>query len=957
MTGLADKLRPHLAGEVRDDAFTRKVYSVDASICQIEPRLVVLPRTAADVEATVAIARAEGIPLVPRGAGTGTAGGCIGDGIVIDFTRYMRGILEIDPERGEARCEVGVVQDQLNQAAAPHGLRFGPDTSTGNRATLGGMLGNNSSGAHSMRYGKTVDNVLGAEVLLSTGEWLRAQALEESAFAALAAENGANGRIHGAVERIRGELRDEIEGRFPKLQRRVAGYNLDEMIKPGPLNLTKLLAGSEGTLGIVTELTVQLSPSPACVGLCVVHVADLVEGLRQVPWILESVPFSLELVDHFIIEMGLESPIVKGRLPWLEGRPDGLLIVEFDGESPAEVGSKLERFAAEAQRNRVGYARVLLRTAADIGSVWTLRKAALGLLMARRSHERAIAFLEDVAVPPEHIGDFIHDFRAYTRGIGKEVGMLGHAGVGQIHTRPMMDLHQQHDVQLMLQMMEDICDMAAGYGGTISGEHGDGLIRSWLIERAFGPTLTHAFADVKAAFDPIKLMNPGKIVDPGRPENHLRFGPQTRYLEFKTQFDWSKDGGFPFAVEMCNGNGECRKLDKGPMCPSYQASLDEYQTTRARAVALQAIVRGEVDRPTLAHPELYRILDLCLQCKGCQSECPSQVDMARMKSEVLYHYQEEHGIPFRSRLFGAIDTINRVGTAVAPLANWALGLRLGGFFKKRLGIAAERDLPPFTRERFTRWFASRGSRPTATRGKVALFVDTYTEFNYPAIGQAAVQVLEALGHEVVHAGYSCCGRPMISKGLLPGAKQKARDVVERLLPLAMENIPIVGLEPSCILTIKDEYRTLIPGEATEQVAAQCMTIDEFLAREVKAGAFQLPFRARQRQVWVHAHCYQKADGGSSPTLEVLRAIPGLEVREIDSGCCGMAGSFGYEAEHYEFSLKVGETRLFPAVRKLPADAIVVADGISCRSQIAHGTDRQSEHLVMVVADALTTTNS
>lgn len=950
MKDLESKLNRELAGEARFDEFNRHLYSIDASICQVKPVGVVLPKNRTDVEATLALAREEGLSIVPRGGATGTAGGCLGEGIVLDFSKYMTTIREVDPEAQTAICEPGVVQDHLTAHVASHGLRFGPDTSTGNRATLGGMIGNNSSGAHSMRYGKTVDNVVALEVVLADGSVLNAEELDDATLDQRQQQGGRQGDILSTVNRLRHDLAEEIVRVYPKLQRRVAGYNLDEFVSPRPFNLAKLITGSEGTLGVVTEATVKLAKSPAATGVCVLHVDDLIAGLKQVPFILESAPFALELIDRNIIEMGQVSPIMKGRLGWLEGDPDGLLVVEFDGDSEGEVADKLQRFAKQARSTGLGYAHVLLDRQQDIDNVWTMRKAGLGLLMARRTNEKAVAFLEDVAVPPEHIGDFIEEFRQYIDGVGKGVGLFGHAGVGQIHTRPMMDLHQQHDVDLMLQMMEDVNDMVGRYGGTISGEHGDGIIRSWLVERSFGPQIYQAFRDIKAAFDPDNRMNPGKILDALRPEEHLRVGPDTRYRELQTQFDFGPEGGFAFAVEMCNGNGECRKLNKGPMCPSYQVTRDERDSTRARATALQEWARGAFDSDSLGDERLLEVLDLCLQCKGCKYECPSQVDMARLKSEVLHHHHEAHGVPMRSRIFGAVDTLGWLGSGTAPLSNWLLRSPLGGTMNKLIGITPQRQLPPYSRLTFTNWLS--GQEQPESDQEVALLVDTYMQYNYPDLGQAVVRVLNALGIRVRTAGYSCCGRPLISKGLLKKAKPKAHLLVHLLMPFAEQGVPIIGVEPSCILTIRDEYRTLVPGKRTEQVAAACQTIDEYLATQCETPAFADIFRSEKSQAWLHGHCHQKAVSGTSPTLQVLRQVPELAVEEIESGCCGMAGTFGYEQEHYEFSMKVGESRLFPAVRKLPKDAIVIADGLSCRSQIEHGTERHAQHLISFLASRL-----
>ncbi len=950
MEASLQKLNRQIEGEVRWDPFARNIYSVDASLYQIEPVAIVLPKHRDDVLAAVSFAKEQGLPVIPRGAATGIAGGCIGPGLIIDLARYMNRILKLNCEEEYAVVEPGVVQDQLNAAVADHGQRFGPDTSTGNRATIGGMLGNNSAGAHSRRYGKTVDNVIGAALILSSGERLALGELGKKLLRQKLKGNDAEARIYQQAETIRRTMAAEIRARFPKIQRRVSGYNLDELLTDN-VNLTKLVCGSEGTLGIATAIKVKLSHSPQATGLCVLHFDDLIEGLKTVPFILEHQPFALELLDDYVIGMGRASPAMAGKLDWLEGTPNGLLIAEFDGESETELVSKLDKFEADCRKHKIASRRTRLLDQADIDNVWELRKAGLGLMLSRRSREKALAFLEDSAVPPEKVGDFMAEFREYMQRTGKEVGFYGHAGVGLIHVRPMLDLHQEADLALMVKMMEDVSDMLLAYGGALSGEHGDGLVRSWLIKKMFGPKIYQAFRELKAAFDPDNRMNPGKIVDAPSPRENLRVDPSTQEVSIPTMFDFSADGGFAFAAGMCNGDAACRQPD-GLMCPSFQASQDEMHSTRARATALQAVLHGKMPLENFTSEGLYKVMELCLQCKGCKRECPSQVDMARMKSEFLHHYTTEHGVALRSRIFASIDRLSRLASPVAPLANWFMTSPLYKLFAAAVGISTKREPPLFARERFSAWFRKRGGSTPGAGPKVALFTDTFTEFNYPEIGRAAVKVFEALGCDLRVPKYTCCGRPAISKGLLDEARAKARKVLARYLPLVEDGCQIVGLEPSCILTFRDELPGLLPGPEARKLAAAALTLDEFLDQLLQAGKLKLNWNKQPAKVLLHGHCHQKAQVGTGPTLNVLRAVSGFEVSEIDSGCCGMAGTFGYETEHYEFSLAVGEQRLFPAIRASSPDTIIVADGLSCRAQIEHGTGRKARHLAEVLADAL-----
>lgn len=947
------KLDRRIEGDVRCDALSRTVYSIDASIYQIEPVGVVLPKSREDIEAAIAFARDHRLSITPRGAATGTTGGCIGPGLIIDTSKYLNSILNIDFDSEIAVCEPGVVQDQLNAALAPRGYRLGADTSTGNRATLGGMVGNNSSGAHSMRYGKMVDDLVVAELLTADGDRMRCAAVDFAEKLRSPQCSDSERRVYQTISHIRSQLADEIAARFPKIQRRVSGYNLDEMVRPGPVNLSKLIAGSEGTLGVTTELTVRISRKPAATGVCVLHFDNLIDGLKTVEFILEFKPYAVELIDDQVIALGREHPVTRGQLNWLEGAPGGLLAVEFDGETTTELGERLEAFRVASEKANSAYAQVVLTDPTEIKKVWNLRKSGLGLIMSRRSNDRAIAFLEDVAVPPERIAEFMSDFRDYIHGAGKEAGFYGHAGVGCIHVRPMLDLRSDGDVELMVRMMEDVSDMVLDYGGAVSGEHGDGLVRSWLNEKLFGAAIYEAFTAVKSAFDPDNRMNPGKIVDGQRPDKGLRIGPRTRSVNVSTFLNWDADGGLMFAADMCNGNAECRKPASGTMCPSFQASGDERDTTRARAQALAAVLHGDMDPAGLTAQGLTEVLDLCLECKGCKRECPSQVDMARMKSEVLYHYHQKNGYPLRSRVFGAVDRISRLGCMLSPLANTMMRSAPGRGLMSLIGIAPQRLAPYFARERFSTWL--RRHPPAAPAGdadKVVLFVDTFTEFNYPEIGRAAVEILQALACQIVVAPLQCCGRPALSKGLLPQARARAERLISSLVPYVDNGYRIVGLEPSCILTVKDDYVSLHPGEAAKGLSRACLTIDEYVDERIRNRNFALPLRHRPANVRLHGHCHQKAVVGTTPTLNALRAVPGFDVSEFDSGCCGMAGSFGYESEHYEFSRAVGETRLFPAIRETDPDTILVANGVSCRNQISHFLGRDAKHMIQVLAASL-----
>ncbi|GIX47015.1 MAG: oxidoreductase [Candidatus Tectimicrobiota bacterium] len=952
MDALVRDLQKHIAGEVRFDAFSRMLYSTDASIYQIEPLGVVIPAHADDIVATVQVAAAHGVPVLPRGGGTSLAGQTVGRAVIIDVSPRLNQVLELNPEEQWAWVQPGLVQDQFNAYLRPHGFLFGPDTATSNRATLGGMIGNNSAGARSVIYGKTVDHVLELQVVLADGSTARLQPLDKAQLEQKQRAAGLEGHIYREVVRLVEAHRDEIAERYPRLMRRVSGYNLDELVKDGPFNLAKLVVGSEGTLAVVTAAKVRIMPRPRATAVLVVHFDDMIRAVEAANTILPFHPSAIELVDHQILNAARAAREFAGQLPFLQGEPEAILIVEFYGETAAEAADKVAQLTACLRRERLGYAYAPALSAQEQAAVWKMRKAGLGLLMGTRDERKPIAFVEDTAVAPEKLPEFLRRFRDIIAAYETHAGYYGHASVGCLHIRPCINLKKQEEIDKMYAMMQDISALVAEFGGAMSGEHGDGLARSWLNEKLFGPRLYQAFREVKRAFDPHNRLNPGKIVDAPAPTENLRYGPWYRPLAIDTVLDFRRDGGFATAIEMCNGNGACRKLAEGTMCPSYQATLDEQHSTRGRANALRAILAGHLPPEEFTGKRLYEILDLCLECKACKTECPSNVDMAKLKAEFLCHYYARHGVPLRARLFAGIARWQHWGQKVAPLANWLGGSAVGKWLLQRLGIAPQRTLPRLARQTFSAWFRRHTPLPQAgRRGQVVLFHDTFAEYNCPEVAQAATQLLEAAGFAVQLVPRRCCGRPAISKGLLHQARALAQYNVASLAPYARRGIPIVGLEPSCLLTLRDDYLDLVPGEEATAVAEKAVTLDEFLYQLQQRGELDLTFTQAPRRLLLHGHCHQKALVGTAPTLAVLRLPPGYEVEEIPSGCCGMAGSFGYEAEHYALSLAIGRQRLFPAVQAADASVTLVANGISCRQQIEHATGRRAYHLAEVLWEA------
>jgi FAD/FMN-containing dehydrogenase/Fe-S oxidoreductase len=952
MNDLEAELRRDVEGDVRFDTYSRLLYSTDASMYQVEPIGVVIPRHSGDVQAVIEIANRQQVPLLPRGGGTSLTGQTVNRAVVLDFSRYMGKVLEVNAEEEWARVQPGVVQDELNHHVRPMDLLFGPDTSTSNRATLGGMIGNNSGGAHSIAYGLTIEHVLEISTILADGSRAVFGEVTPEVFRAKMQSPGLEGQIYREVARIRDQYRDEIAIRYPqKHWRRVCGYNLDELVRDGPLNMARLIVGSEGTFLAVVEAKVRLVRRPKATALDVIHYRDIQEALESSQAILETGPYAVELTDKMILDLARGNIEQSKRMGFVQGDPAAILIVEYSGDTETEVKGKVEALEARRARERFGYASHLAYDAAGQQSIWKLRKAGLGLLLGTRGESKPIAFIEDTAVDPKHLPEFVPRFREIMAKHGAQGAYYGHCSVGCLHIRPLINLKTERGLEQVRAMADEIFYLVLSFGGAISSEHGDGRARSPFLERVYGPAIFTAFRELKAAFDPRNLMNPGNIVaSPGITE-HLRYGTAYKTWEPTTLLDFSAQGGFAAAVEMCNGVGVCRKKLEGTMCPSYMATRDEEHSTRGRANALRTVLSGKVPPSDLAGHRLFEVMDLCLECKGCKAECPSNVDMAKMKYEFLHHYYSVNGLPLRNRLFGRIARLSRLGSRLAPLSNWiARSLPNRLLMERLLGIDSRRPLPAFARETFTDWFDRRRPRLDAPRGSVLLFHDTFVTYNTPEIGRAAVELLEAGGYRVELADKKCCGRPLISKGMLAEAKAHAEWNVERLHPWAARGVPIVGLEPSCLLTLRDETPELVRTEAARAVARSCFLLEEFLIRERQQG-LTLPFRDGRRRALLHGHCHQKALVGTVATVQVLQWA-GFDVTEVDSGCCGMAGSFGFEKEHYDVSVTLGNRRLVPAVKAAPEDTEIVAPGISCRQQIAHLAERRAKHPAEVLRAAL-----
>ena len=946
------ELKKRVEGDIHFDRYSRLLYSTDASIYQIEPIGVVVPRHKGDVQAVVELANKFSVPVLPRGGGTSLAGQTVGHALVLDFSKYMQNVLEVNQEELWCRVQPGLVQDELNAYVRSMGLQFGPDTSTSNRATIGGMIGNNSAGAHSLTYGKTLDHVIELTVLLSDGSEVVLKELSSDALEGKSQADSLEGRVHREVARLAQEHRSEILARYPKIMRRVSGYNLDEFIKPQPFNLSRILVGSEGTLGTVVEAKMRLVPKPKWTALDVVHFDDDLEALRASQVILETAPYALESTDKMILNLARGNIVQSQRLGFVQGNPSSLLMVEYAGDTEAQVKEQVYKLEEVRKAQHIGYAATLAFKPEEVKAVWGVRKAGLGLLLGTKGDKKPIAFVEDTAVAPAKLPEFIKRFREIITRHDAIAGYYGHCSVGCMHIRPLIDLKEASEMKKMVSIADAISDLVLEFNGAMSGEHGDGLARSHFNQKLFGAVLYEAFRQVKRVFDPKNLMNPGKIVDAPAMTESLKISPRYQTWQPETTLDFTGQGGFARAVEMCSGMGECRKKLDGTMCPSYMGTLDEEHSTRGRANALRAVLSGKVPKEEFTGKRLHDVMDLCLECKACKAECPSNVDMAKLKYEFLDHYHRVNGLPLRNRLFGGIERLNRIGSQFAPLSNWVVGSGLNRWLMEKLaGIDRRRPLPQFAGVTFEDWFDGRKPEGDGAKGEVVLFHDTFNNFNTPNVAVATTRLLERLGYHVLLVNKRCCGRPMISKGMLGEAKNNAAWNVDQLAEYAERGVPIVGMEPSCLLTLRDEYPDFLRTNDAKLVARNSFLLEEFLLQERDTGKVSLSFGANGRKALLHGHCHQKALVGTVPTVALLKGA-GFEVSEVDSGCCGMAGSFGFEKEHYDLSLTIGNRRLAPAVKSASAEVEIVAPGISCRQQIEHLTGRKAKHTAEVLWEVL-----
>ena len=965
------KLAGQLDGELFYDKTMRTLYATDASAYRELPLAVAIPKTLDDIRALISFANTEHTSLIPRTAGTSLAGQVVGSGIVVDVSKHFNHILELNKNEKWVRVQPGVIRDELNLFLKPHGLFFGPETSTANRAMIGGMVGNNSCGSNSVVYRSTREHLLEVNAILSDGSDATFSTLSTDEFHTKCELNTLEGKIYNSVRSMLSNYDNQLEinKEFPKksVERRNTGYAIDLLVETAPFqaggpdfNFCSLIAGSEGTLAFITEIKLNVVPTPPKeTGLLCVHFNTIDESLRANLIGLKYRPSASELIDHYILECTKGNIEQSKNRFFVQGDPGAILVIEFVRETKEEILEITKQVEAEMRAANLGYHFPVL-FGDDTKKIWTLRKAGLGLLSNLPGDEKAVPVIEDTAVDVEDLPAYIREFNDILKKHGLYSVHYAHAGSGEIHLRPIINLKTKEGNQLFRTIAEEVATLVKKYKGSLSGEHGDGRLRGEFIRQMVGDKNYELLKDIKRAWDPNNIFNPNKIVDTPPMNTMLRYEPGQFTPEFNTIFRFHQQDILQHA-EQCNGSGDCRKthLSGGTMCPSYMATRNEKDTTRARANILREFLTHSSKTNRYDHKEIYEVMSLCLSCKACKSECPSNVDMAKLKAEFLQHYYDANGVPFRSRLIANFTASAKLGSIAPHLYNSVMNNKLTGSLVKGIsGFAQKRSMPELSRETLLNWH-KKNTKALAGKKfdkKVYLFCDEFTNYNDAHIGIKAIKLLNALGYEVLIPNHEESGRTWLSKGLVRKAKQIANKNISIFSKLITEETPLIGIEPSAILTFRDEYPDLATDELLEdakQLAKRSLLIDEFIAREIDKGNINVDqFHSEQRSIILHGHCQQKAVGSIADTVKVLSLPKNYTITTIPSGCCGMAGSFGYEKEHYDISMQIGELVLFPAVRNKSTDCIVAAPGTSCRHQIKDGTKEHALHPAEVLYDAL-----
>ncbi len=956
-------------GDIFYDESTRLMYATDASVYREKPVAVVLPQNNNDIKKIIEFAKENKTSIIPRTAGTSLAGQVVGNGIVVDVSKYMTEIIEFNEKECWVKVQPGVVLDELNLFLNPYNLFFGPETSTSNRCMIAGMVGNNSCGARSLIYGSTRDHTISIKGFLSNGSEAEFKDLSKDEFNEKCAGDSLENKIYNNIREILSNKKnqDEIREQFPdkSIKRRNTGYAIDLLLETEPFtetkekfNFSKLIAGSEGTLIFITEIKLNLVPLPFKEkALICVHMNTLEDALKANLIALKYKPCSIELMDDIILELTKDNIEQNKNRFFVKDRPAAILIVEFAKETKEEIVEIAKQMEAEMQKSNFGYHFPIV-FGDDIKKVWNLRKAGLGLLSNMKGDAKPVPVIEDTAVNPNVLPKYIADFQKILKKYDLSCVYYAHIATGELHLRPVLNLKDENHVELFHTIALEVAHLVKKYNGSLSGEHGDGRLRGEFIPLMIGEQNYNLLKEIKATWDSNNIFNPGKITDTPKMNASLRFKPGQKDKKINTYFDFSKTGGIIQASEKCSGSGDCRKSEiiGGTMCPSYMASRDENQTTRARANILREFLTNSNKENPFDHKEIFDVMDLCLSCKACKSECPSSVDVAKLKAEFLQHYYDENGIPFRSKAIAYISSLNKLGAILPEVTNFFFKNKFtSSVIKKILGFAPKRNIPLLQKSTLSKYYKKLNST-SGKNGKVYFFNDEFTNFNDSDIGIKAILLLNKLGYEVVIPNHTISSRSFLSKGLIRKAKKIAEENVELLKDIITEKNPLIGIEPSAILSFRDEYPELVNREMAgnaSKLAQNVFMIDEFLANEIKKGNIRKEqFTKKHKTIKLHGHCQQKAIASTDSTKLILSFPENYEVTEIPSGCCGMAGSFGYEKEHYELSMKVGELVLFPEIRKTPDDIMISAPGTSCRHQIKDGTNRDVLHPVEILFEAL-----
>lgn len=965
------QLSQQLSGDLFLDTTMRTLYATDASAYREIPLAVAIPKTNDDLIKLIAFANQENTSLIPRTAGTSLAGQVVGNGIIVDVSKNFTQIIELNKNENWVRVQPGVIRDELNLFLKPHGLFFGPETSTANRAMIGGMVGNNSCGSNSVVYRSTREHLIEVKALLSNGSEATFHSLTIDEFHAKCDLNNLEGNIYQNVRSILSNYENQIEIKkeFPKksVERRNTGYAIDLLVDTAPFtagtenfNFCKIIAGSEGTLAFITEIKLNVVPLPPKeIGLLCVHFNSIDESLRANLIALKYHPSASELIDHYILECTKENIQQRKNRFFVQGDPDAILVIEFSKETREEIIEITNQVEVEMRAANLGYHFPVL-FGKDTKKIWTLRKAGLGLLGNLPGNEKAVPVIEDTAVDVNDLPAYINDFNKILKKHGLYAVHYAHAGSGEIHLRPIINLKTKEGNQLFRTIAEEVATLVKKYNGSLSGEHGDGRLRGEFIKQMVGEKNYKLLQEIKHSWDPNNVFNPNKIVDTPPMNTMLRYTPEQFTPEFKTIFRFHQQNILQHA-EQCNGSGDCRKthLSGGTMCPSFMATKNEKDSTRARANILREFLTNSNKINRFDHKEIYEVMDLCLSCKACKSECPSNVDMAKLKAEFLQQYYDANGVPFRSRMIANFSASAKLGSMMPSIYNFLMTNNFTSrIIKNVVGFAVKRSIPTLSKITLQKWYNNHNfyTKPNVNNKKVYLFCDEFTNYNDAPIGITAIKLLEKLGYEVIIPTHEESGRAWLSKGLIRNAQKIANKNIELLSGIITEQTPLIGIEPSAILTFRDEYPDLAFDanvDAAKKLAKNVFFIDEFLAAEIEKGNItKNQFTQEQKEIQLHGHCQQKSISSITASIKVLSLPTNYSVQTIPSGCCGMAGSFGFEKEHYNLSMQIGELVLLPTVRKQLPNTIIAAPGTSCRHQIKDGTQRKALHTVEVLYEAL-----